>query len=54
MQGASLALPALWLSFAFYLACAFVGGTAHGVKNVMYRSLALLRLKQEDPATDIA
>ncbi|HEY3492315.1 MAG TPA: MFS transporter, partial [Solirubrobacterales bacterium] len=31
IQGASLALPALWLSFAFYLACALVGGTAHGV-----------------------
>lgn len=39
VQGLALALPALWLSFAFYLACAFVGGTAHGVKNVMYRSL---------------
>lgn len=31
--------PALWLSFAFYLACALVGGTAHRLKNVMYRSL---------------
>jgi MFS family permease len=44
VQGASLALPALWLSFAFYLACAFVGGTAHGVKNVMYRSLIHVRV----------
>jgi predicted MFS family arabinose efflux permease len=44
VQGAALALPALWLSFAFYLACAFVGGTAHGVKNVMYRSLIHVRV----------
>jgi predicted MFS family arabinose efflux permease len=46
VQGASLALPALWLSFAFYLACAFVGGTAHGVKNVMYRSLIHVRIPE--------
>jgi MFS family permease len=46
VQGASLALPALWLSFAFYLACAFVGGTAHGVKNVMYRSLIHTRVPE--------
>ncbi len=38
-QGAALALPALWLSFAFFLACSFAGGLAHGLKNVMYRSL---------------
>ena len=38
-QGAALALPALWLSFAFCLACSFVGGLAHGLKNVMFRSL---------------
>ena len=44
VQGASLAFPALWLSFAFYLACAFVGGTAHGIKNVMYRSLIHVRV----------
>jgi hypothetical protein len=47
VQGASLALPALWLSFAFYLACAFVGGTAHGVKNVMYRSLIHVRVPHD-------
>lgn len=46
IQGASLALPALWLSFAFYLVCAFVGGTAHGVKNVMYRSLVHTRVPE--------
>lgn len=44
VQGAALAVPALWLSFAFFLACAFVGGTAHGVKNVMYRSLIHVRV----------
>lgn len=38
-QGAALALPALWLGFAFWLACSFVGGLAHGLKNVMFRSL---------------
>ncbi len=43
-QGAALALPALWLSFAFFLACSFVGGLAHGLKNVMFRSLIHLRV----------
>jgi len=38
-QGLALALPALWLSFAFFLACSFVGGVAHGLKNVLFRSL---------------
>lgn len=46
IQGLGLALPTLWLSFAFYLACAFVGGTAHGVKNVMYRSLVHVRVPE--------
>ncbi|MEZ5077031.1 MAG: MFS transporter [Solirubrobacterales bacterium] len=39
VQGLALALPALWLSFAFFLACSFCGGVAHGLKNVMFRSL---------------
>jgi Na+/melibiose symporter-like transporter len=43
VQGLALALPALWLSFAFYLACSFLGGVAHGIKNVMFRSLIHLR-----------
>jgi hypothetical protein len=43
-QGAALALPALWLSFAFYLACSFMGGLAHGLKNVMFRSLIHVRV----------
>jgi Na+/melibiose symporter-like transporter len=44
VQGAALALPALWLSFAFMLACGLIGGTAHGVKNVMFRSLIHVRV----------
>lgn len=44
VQGLGLALPALWLSFAFFLGCAFVGGVGHGVKNVMYRSLVHVRV----------
>jgi predicted MFS family arabinose efflux permease len=43
-QGAALALPALWLSFAFFLACSFIGGLAHGLKNVMFRSLIHVRV----------
>lgn len=44
VQGAALALPALWLSFVFYLACSFMGGVGHGVKNVMFRSLIHVRV----------
>ncbi len=44
IQGSALALPALWLSFAFFLACSLVGGLAHGVKNVMFRSLIHFRV----------
>jgi MFS family permease len=44
VQGAGLALPALWLSFAFFLACAFLGGLAHGLKNVMFRTLIHVRV----------
>ena len=33
VQGMGLALPALWLSFAFFLACSFVGGLAHGAEE---------------------
>lgn len=38
-QGLALALPAVWLSYAFFLVCALGGGLAHGLKNVMFRSL---------------
>lgn len=43
-QGFALALPALWLSFAFFLACSLLGGLAHGLKNVMFRSLIHVRV----------
>ena len=35
---------ALWLSFGFFLACSLIGGLAHGVKNVMFRSLIHVRV----------
>jgi len=46
VQGAGLALPALWVGFGFFLACSFVGGLAHGVKNVMFRSLIHARVPE--------
>ena len=46
VQGAGLALPAIWLSFAFMLGCAFLGGLGHGVKNVMFRSLIHVRVPE--------
>jgi Na+/melibiose symporter-like transporter len=47
IQGAALALPALWLSFAFFLACSLLGGLAHGLKNVMFRSLIHVRVPDQ-------
>jgi MFS family permease len=44
VQGMGLALPALWLSFGFFLASSLVGGLAHGLKNVMFRSLIHVRV----------
>jgi predicted MFS family arabinose efflux permease len=46
VQGTGLALPALWLSFAFLLGCAFLGGLGHGVKNVMFRTLIHVRVPE--------
>ncbi|HEU4392050.1 MAG TPA: MFS transporter [Solirubrobacterales bacterium] len=46
VQGLALALPALWLSFAFFLACSFMGGVGHGLKNVMFRSLIHLQVPE--------
>lgn len=43
-QGLALALPTLWLSVAFFFACAFAGGVAHGLKNVLFRSLIHVRV----------
>jgi MFS family permease len=39
IQGLGLALPTLWLVFAFALAAYVVGGLAHGTKNVLVRTL---------------
>jgi predicted MFS family arabinose efflux permease len=39
IQGAALALPAAFLGFGLFLACMLIGGLAHGVKNVMFRTL---------------
>ena len=47
VQGAALALPAFWLSFVFFLACSFMGGLAHGLKNVMFRSLIHVRVPDQ-------
>lgn len=44
IQGLALGLPALWLSVAFFFGCSFVGGVAHGLKNVMFRSLIHVRV----------
>ena len=46
VQGLGLALPAVWLGLGFFLVCAFAGGAAHGVKNVMFRSLIHLRVPE--------
>ena len=45
-QGASLALPALVLSFGFLVVCGFTGGVAHGLKNVMFRTLIHVRVPE--------
>ena len=44
--GPGLAFPTLWLGFGFFLACSFAGGVAHGVKNVMFRSLLHIRVPE--------
>jgi Major Facilitator Superfamily len=46
VQGAGLALPALWLGFGFFLVCSFLGGLAHGLKNVMFRTLIHVRVPE--------
>ena len=46
VQGLGLALPAVLLGFGFFLVCAFAGGVAHGVKNVMFRSLIHQRVPE--------
>jgi hypothetical protein len=44
VQGAALAVPAAFLGVGVFLACAVVGGLAHGLKNVMFRSLIHLHV----------
>jgi predicted MFS family arabinose efflux permease len=44
VQGAGLAVPTLWLAYGFFLAGGFAGGLAHGLKNVMFRSLIHVRV----------
>jgi Major Facilitator Superfamily len=44
VQGTGLALPAIWLGFGFFLACSLIGGLAHGLKNVMFRTLIHVRV----------
>jgi hypothetical protein len=44
VQGGALALPAAWIGVGFFLACGLMGGLAHGIKNVMFRSLIHLRV----------
>lgn len=39
VQSVGLALPTLWLVLAFALVSFFVGGLAHGLKNVLVRTL---------------
>ncbi|MGH3104420.1 MAG: MFS transporter, partial [Gaiellaceae bacterium] len=46
VQGAGLALPTLWLVFSFATAAYFVGGLAHGTKNVLVRSLIHRRVPE--------
>ena len=36
----------VWLGYGFFVACAFAGGVAHGVKNVMFRSLIHMRVPE--------
>jgi hypothetical protein len=44
VQGAALAVPAALVGLGVFLASAVLGGVAHGVKNVMFRSLIHLRV----------
>ena len=39
VQGLGLGLPPLWLSVAFFLGAALVGGLGHGLKNTLARTL---------------
>jgi hypothetical protein len=47
VQGTALALPAVWLDYWFFLACCLAGGIAHGLKNVMLRTLIHVRVPED-------
>jgi len=44
VQGAGLALPTLWLVLPFALVAFLIGGTGHGLKNVVVRTLMHMRV----------
>ncbi|MDX6591569.1 MAG: hypothetical protein QOJ13_765 [Gaiellales bacterium] len=44
VQSIGVGLPTLWLSLPFALVCYVVGGTAHGLKNVLIRTLLQKRV----------
>jgi MFS family permease len=44
VQGAGIALPTLWLVLPFALVAYAIGGTAHGLKNVVVRTLMHIRV----------
>src|SRR5688572_10110991 len=44
VQGSALTQPAAVPGLPFFLVCRFMGGLAHGVKNVMFRSLIHMRV----------
>jgi MFS family permease len=46
IQGLGLALPTLWLVFAFAVVGYLIGGLAHGTKNVLIRTLMHERVPQ--------
>jgi MFS family permease len=47
VQGAGLALPALWLALPVALVAFAVGGAGHGAKNAMVRTLVHIRVPPE-------
>jgi fatty acid desaturase len=47
VQSIGLALPTLWLVLVWGCACFFVGGIAHGTKNVLLRTIIHERVSAE-------
>jgi MFS family permease len=44
VQSLAVGLPTLWLSLTFTLGCYLIGGAAHGLKNVLIRTLLQQRV----------